>query len=50
MQAILFHVSAHNSAILAGSAGTIAVVAFAACLLPARRAARISPILALAEQ
>jgi ABC-type antimicrobial peptide transport system permease subunit len=50
MQAILFHVSAHNSAILAGSASIIAVVAFAACLLPARRAARISPILALADQ
>ncbi|HTU43632.1 MAG TPA: ABC transporter permease [Bryobacteraceae bacterium] len=50
MQAILFHVSAHSSAILLGSAGIIAIVAFAACLLPARRAARISPVLALADQ
>jgi hypothetical protein len=49
MQAILFHVPAHSSAILAGSLSIIAVVAFAACLLPARRAARISPIEALAE-
>jgi predicted lysophospholipase L1 biosynthesis ABC-type transport system permease subunit len=49
MQAILFHVPAHSSAILAGSASIIAVVALAACLLPARRAARISPIQALAE-
>jgi predicted permease len=49
MQAILFHVPAHNSPILAGSAGIIAVVALAACLLPARRAARISPTQALAE-
>ncbi len=50
MQAILFHVPAHNSAILAGSASVIAVVALAACLLPARRAARISPMQALADQ
>jgi hypothetical protein len=49
MQAILFHVPAHSSAILAGSVSIIAVVALAACLLPARRAARISPIRALAE-
>jgi putative ABC transport system permease protein len=49
MQAILFHVPADSAAILAGSATIIAVVALAACLLPARRAARISPIQALAE-
>jgi predicted permease len=48
MQAILFHVPAHSSAILAGSAGVIAVVALAACVLPLRRAARISPMQALA--
>jgi predicted permease len=50
MQAILFHVPAHNWAILAGSASIIAVVALAACLLPAHRAARISPMQALADQ
>jgi putative ABC transport system permease protein len=49
IQAVLFHVPAHNTAILAGSAGIIAGVALAACLLPARRAARISPTQALAE-
>ena len=49
MQTILFHVPGHSWAILAGSVGIISVVAFAACLLPARRAARISPIQALAE-
>jgi predicted permease len=49
MQTILFHVPAHSSAILTASAGIIAVVALAACLLPAQRAVRISPIQALAE-
>jgi hypothetical protein len=49
MQTILFHVPAHSSAILIGSAGIIALVALAACLLPAHRAVRISPIQALAE-
>jgi ABC-type antimicrobial peptide transport system permease subunit len=49
MKAILFHVPAHSPAILAGSACIIVVVAFAACLLPAHRAARILPIQALAE-
>ena len=49
MQAILYHVPAHSSAILAGSLTIIATVALAACLLPAHRAARIPPIQALAE-
>ncbi|HTP31952.1 MAG TPA: ABC transporter permease [Candidatus Acidoferrales bacterium] len=50
MRAILFHVPAHSPAILAGSAAVIAAISFLACLLPARRAARISPVQALAEQ
>jgi predicted permease len=50
MQAILFHVPAHNLVILAASASIIATVALAACLLPAHRAARISPMQALADQ
>jgi predicted permease len=50
MQAILFHVAAHSLGILAGSASMIAVVALTACLLPARRAAQISPMQALADQ
>ncbi|MBV8817529.1 MAG: ABC transporter permease [Acidobacteriaceae bacterium] len=49
MQAILFHVPAHNLPVLAGATSVIALVALAACLLPAHRAARISPIQALAE-
>lgn len=50
MRAVLFHVPAHSPAILAGSAAVIAAISISACLLPARRAARISPVQALAEQ
>jgi len=50
MRAVLFHVPAHSPAILAGSAAAIAAISLFACLLPARRAARISPIQALADQ
>ena len=50
MQAVLFHVPALNLAILAGAAGLMGLVSLAACLLPSQRAARISPMEALAEQ
>jgi ABC-type antimicrobial peptide transport system permease subunit len=50
MRAVLFHVPAHSPAILTGSAAVIAAICFSACLLPARRAARISPVQALADQ
>jgi predicted permease len=50
MQAVLFHVAALDWAPLTGAAGVIAVVALTACVLPARRAARISPMVALSEQ
>ena len=50
MQAVLFQVSDHSPAILAGSAAVMAAISFLACLLPARRAARISPTQALADQ
>jgi ABC-type antimicrobial peptide transport system permease subunit len=50
MQTVLFHVPAVSPPILAGAAGVIAVVSLAACLLPARRAAHISPMQALADQ
>lgn len=50
MRAVLFHVPAHSPAILAGAACVIAAASLAACLLPARRAARLSPMQALAEQ
>jgi predicted permease len=50
MQTVLFHVPAVSPPILAVAAGIIAVVSLAACLLPARRAAHISPMQALADQ
>ena len=49
MQAVLFHVPAHSWAILAGSTSIIAAVSLTACLLPAHRAARTSPMEALSE-
>ena len=50
MRAVLFHVPAHSPAILAASAAMMAAISLSACLLPARRAARISPVQALAGQ
>ncbi len=49
MRAVLFHVPAQSPVILAASAATMAAICCVACLLPARRAARISPIQALAD-
>ncbi len=50
MEAVLFQVAAFNAATLAGAAGILSVVSLAACLLPSHRAARISPMEALADQ
>jgi ABC-type antimicrobial peptide transport system permease subunit len=50
MEAVLFHVAAHSPTILAAPTSIVAVIALAACLVPARRAARISPLKALADQ
>ena len=50
MQAVLFHVPALNPAILAGTGCVMGLVSLVACLLPSRRAARISPMEALAEK
>jgi ABC-type lipoprotein release transport system permease subunit len=43
-------VPALNLITLAGAAGIMAAVSLAACLLPSQRAARISPMEALADQ
>lgn len=48
MQAVLFHVPAISPSILAGTTLIMLAVCLVACLLPAHRAARISPVEALA--
>ena len=43
----LFEVSAHNPALLGSATILLAATALFACLLPARRAARVDPVIAL---
>jgi putative ABC transport system permease protein len=43
----LYQVSAHNPVLLGGTTILLAVVALAACLIPARRATQVNPIVAL---
>ncbi len=47
LTAQLYEVSAHNPALLAATAATLAIVALLACLIPARRASLVNPIEAL---
>jgi predicted permease len=49
MQAVLFQVRALDGMTLAGTVMIVLLASLGACLLPARRAARISPMQALAE-
>jgi len=50
MRALLFDVSASDPAMLAGAAGALAAVAAAAHLVPARRALRVDPVIALRQE
>jgi ABC-type antimicrobial peptide transport system permease subunit len=50
MRTLLFEVPPLHVATLAAAAGVIGVVSLIACVLPAHRATRISPIEALADQ
>jgi predicted permease len=50
MQAVLFHVPAISMALFGSALAIMALVSLFACLLPADRAARISPMQALADQ
>lgn len=49
VEAVLFQVPPFHVATLGAAAVLVALVSFLACLLPSRRAARISPVEALAE-
>jgi predicted permease len=50
MQTVLFHVPPVHVTVLLSTAVVLGVVSVAACLLPSHRAARISPMEALAEE
>jgi putative ABC transport system permease protein len=43
----LYEVSAHNPALLGGTTVLLGIVAMTACLIPARRATQVDPIVAL---
>jgi putative ABC transport system permease protein len=50
LQSMLFDVAPHDLSVIGGVVVTLGTVAAAACYLPARRATRIDPIVALREQ
>ena len=47
MASLLFGITAHDPLTFAGVAVVVAIVSFAACYIPARRAMRVDPIVAL---
>jgi predicted permease len=50
IQAVLFHVPASSPLVLGCAATIMALISLVACLVPARRAARVSPMQVLTEQ
>jgi ABC-type antimicrobial peptide transport system permease subunit len=47
LQSLLFGVTAHDPLVFAGNAALLVVVAGLACALPAWRATRVNPVVAL---
>jgi ABC-type lipoprotein release transport system permease subunit len=47
LQTMLYGVEATDIATFAGSAAALALAALAACIVPARRAARVDPVVVL---
>jgi ABC-type antimicrobial peptide transport system permease subunit len=50
LTAQLYEVSAHNPALLGVTTALLAGVAFLACIIPARRASHVNPIVALRNE
>lgn len=50
LEPILYHVNPRDAAVFITVIGTLALASLIACFLPARRVARIDPVIALATE